>query len=147
MNVLSLNQVDVHSFHFLDSKSNVIMDGIYTKLIYTSPHYTLNNIFFPFTVHFRQFEYMENKYLGHFDKANLESLKNLEKVILQSYANFKDSTKAPTYLLSNMLNNGKCKLHAQGKHYVLKISGIWETDAEYGIIYKIIAAKLITTFS
>jgi hypothetical protein len=122
--VLQLNSYSKNGFHFLDTKQNMIMDGVFTKLIYVDAHFTMNSVF-----------------LACFAKKNkldksLNSLLQLENELLSQYEHRKrcHDKKAVNKIEGHILS-GKIKLQ-EYVDIIIKISGIWETENEYGLTYK-----------
>lgn len=151
---LSLEMYKENCFYFLDTKPNMIMDGIFTKIIFTHSCFTLNGVYFKFPIMHQSIEHVLNKqdylYFEPSNKLNIPILrlcKLMEKTILQCYSNYKGNftRKTPIHSIVKQLNSGKCKIQLCNNHkmdkilkpLVIKISGIWETPTEYGITYKI----------
>lgn len=151
---LSLEMYKENCFYFLDTKPNMIMDGIFTKIIFTHSCFTLNGVYFKFPIMHQSIEHVLNKqdylYFEPSNKLNIPILrlcKLMEKTILQCYSNYKGNftRKTPIHSIAKQLNSGKCKIQLCNNHkmdkilksLVIKISGIWETPTEYGITYKI----------
>jgi len=86
-----------------------------------------------------------NKYKYIFDVHThseiIERVKQIEIDILNKF----DLDKIPQYKIYDQLRNGNVKIIADKmekcNNLLLKISGIWETDTEYGITYKFMNAK------
>ena len=157
MNIFALNLESFsHShYYFLDTKPNIIMDGIFTKIFFTHECFTLNGIYFFLPLFCQSFEITPQKqeYL-YFEPTNpknvtiIQHCKNIENTILQAYTNYKgsNSKKTPIHSIIKQLNCGKCKVQLKNNDkiektlnsFVLKISGVWETQSEYGVTFKII---------
>ena len=123
--VLDLNAYCKDNFYFLDTKPNIVIEGIFTKVIYTHQLFTLNATYF----------------ILPFEKSNetLKAINDLESTILDNYKEFlKIQNKTPKYSITKHLNCRKFKINARDINVILKISGIWESSTEYGITYKII---------
>lgn len=149
MNVFALNlyNYNPNDFYFLDPKNNLIMDGIFTKMIYTSKHFTMNGVYFYFPI---QYSYIEvnssNKCFMYFDsevvqnRAIIEVIRKLETQILLQYANFTNKRRQSYYGLYNQLLTKKLRINdassSKVKHVLLNISGVWENDTQFGITYK-----------
>ena len=82
----------------------------------------------------------KNKVLGNYTKISdlVENINNLEKLILNHYNPQKlQSNKLKdqlNYHINKINNNTKDVIYS----YLLKISGIWETDNTIGLTYKFI---------
>jgi hypothetical protein len=158
MNILalSLHNYDSNYFYCLDSKPNLIMNGNFTKINYTHPHFTMNGLFFsiPLTSSFVE-NASENTHFVHFDmngsgnKAILESIIKLEYEILQNYTAM--NNKIMSRYMYKQLSKGKIKIngentvnvHSKNNKIVLKISGVWENETEYGMTFRWVYANLI----
>ena len=94
MNILALTltNYDPNYFYCLDSKPNLIMNGNFTKINYTHPHFTMNGLFFsiPMLSSFVE-NASENTHFVHFDtnvlsnKEIVDAVVKLEYEILQNY--------------------------------------------------------------
>lgn len=138
--VLNVEDISIDSFHFLDSKNNLIMEGVFTKLIYTLPTFSINSIYiyFPIKNNYSMKNMIIFDVIG--DKDILDNFRNLEIELLYKYSTTQMINKKPNYSISNMFSYGKCKFFGveNSNRYLIKISGIWESDSEYGVTYKIV---------
>ena len=69
----------------------------------------------------------------------MEQIQRAEESILKLYHKNCDNKK-PNYKLSNQLVRGVIKLNSDSSisnHFVIKIIGIWESNREYGLTYRI----------
>jgi hypothetical protein len=76
--------------------------------------------------------------MSHLDIIN--NLKIIEEELLNKYEN---NNKIPQYKINEQLKNGNLKIFIDIGNksvcsFVLKISGIWETEDKYGLTYKFI---------
>jgi hypothetical protein len=152
--LLSNSNFHIQNIYFLEKKINMIMEGFFTKLIFTTPFMTMNGLFFQFPIqptvinHFLQFDTMSHKDI-------IYRLSLIEKQLIQYYFMFYGINKTPVYTLKNQLQKGSVKYYrdicstpyisAQGEStevrktdFYIKISGIWENQYEAGITFKII---------
>ena len=151
---------------FLDKKKNNIMDGCFSKIIYSSEYFTMNGVFFVIPVvskstsQIEQFissrenqhnqKFTENKYAVYFythDVKNLQYitlLSEIENSIINTYKEINGLKKCNNLVLTNQLYKGFFKIYKEKqthkypseKKYMLKISGVWENASEVGITYK-----------
>ena len=146
MNIaLSMNQYDINNIYYCDSiKNNVVNDGTFIRLIYSTDYFITNgvNISVPFsdvTV-----EKYYNKYKCTFNvsnnRNNIESIYNIEKEILDK---INTKSKIIQTKISDQLKNGNFKIFSENidkqtnvQLFILKISGIWETDNYIGLTFK-----------
>ena len=142
--VLRSDQYNVDHVYFCESiKNNIIMNGSFIRILYSTSKLTMNGIYI--LLNFDNFciEKYYNKYKYTFDTAvNSELInfvRNVERDILTKL-NIRD--KCPVYKIYDQLKIGGIKIITDkiefNENIILKISGIWETDTEYGITYKFI---------
>ena len=145
--LLKASQFDLSYIYFLDKKINIIMDGFFTKICFSDEYISLNGVFLisPFTNYHKQ--YYQKNFIQFDVNANREfinRLSTIEKQIIQYYTMFYGITnKTPVFNLKTQLQNGYIKYYVEyygsnkGSYYI-KISGVWESQSEIGITYKII---------
>jgi hypothetical protein len=145
--VLDINNVDIINVSFLEKKDNTIVEGIFSKIIYTDEFITLNGIFIDFPLEFIPMDKMINKnYLFFTLQSNyniISKIQELETKLINCYNIEKNICKKNVFNLYNQLISGKIKIYnntynSKSNHIVLKISGLWETTNEIGITYKFI---------
>ena len=168
--VLPIHEVISDYIYFLDSKKNILMDGIFTKLIYTNEWFTMNGLYINLPIEVQCIEtYQPRRYdfpqLGGVQQYNgykktiyfsvsqystiLHQLDLLEQHILSKY-NPTDKSKHKSFLIMQSLKLGYFRIFHSNKEekttnesssgFILKISGIWENPTEYGVSYKIMDA-------
>jgi len=143
--VLNIEDCNIDNFHFLDSKSNLIMEGVFTKLIYALPFFTINSIYIKFPI--KHSSPLKNSII--FDQVHDRNLftvyRKLEYDLLHSYATTHNINKKPNYSMANMFAYGKSKFFNADmvSSFLMKVSGIWESETEYGVTYKIVDANKI----
>lgn len=120
--VLDINGYSPNGFHFLDTKPNIIMDGVFTKLVYVDANFTMNSVFIRCTK-------IDDR------KDTKHMVLQIEKELLFQYMQRKQVKKKAIRKMEAHLLNGKLKVDDCQK-LILKISGIWETEDEYGLTYK-----------
>ena len=151
MNILTLDlyNYDENCFYYLDRQSNILMNGFFTKMIYTHPHYTMNGLYFHFPLQYTYIESCKDKYYVHFDpnvvqnKVLMDIIFKLETQILNSYQVYSKTEKCSLLTMHKHLSKGKFRIpHARNTNslnpckYMFKVSGIWESEEEFGITYK-----------
>jgi hypothetical protein len=159
--VLHINNYSNDNIYLLDSKQNIITDGIFTKIIFSNKLFAMNGIFLFFPIDTDNIINSNGRYFIHFNpnsSHNSDIIKNvytIEDNILDLYKNTNNIKKKKTYVLNNQLFTGNIKVYKDNydssqdifysnKLFILKISGIWENDFEFGITYKIIIAKKLS---
>jgi hypothetical protein len=146
MNIVKrLNQFDIDNVYFCDPiKNNIVTDGTFIRILYSNKLFMLNGIYLLIIFHNLTIEKYYNKFRCNFDinlhKEIINQLKLIEEDILQKN-NIKD--KLPIYKIYDHIKNGNIKIFSDNietinNGFVLKISGIWETDMNYGVTYKFI---------
>lgn len=148
--------MDIHKFslgnsYFLETKRNIVMDGTFTKIIYSNHNLTFNGIFLFFPVEIMVVEKIMNKFimkLNPFCEANvsiLQEFSRIEQKIVEYYKQTNHCNKRTSCLLAKQLYSGNIKIYKNpddyqntGKQYIIKLSGIWETYDEVGVTYKIV---------
>jgi len=142
----------LNEIFFLETKYNTVIDGTFIKIIYSTPYFTLNTLFldFPFNINTNSFN--GNQYLVFNSTPNnielVNHFKKIEYDILQQYVEINQShnleliNKRPNYTILKQLKNGMIKYYHYSNNsilkYYMKISGVWETDKEYGLMFKVI---------
>lgn len=122
-------------------KNNVMNEGIFIRLLYATSRMTLNGIYLLVTLKDISCEAYYNKFKCMFpvtiNNAVIEQVKQIEEDILSMHI----TTKLPSYKIYEQISHGYIKLFATMKsttecNFILKISGIWETQFNYGLTYK-----------
>lgn len=154
--LLNHKHIKHSSIFFGEKKTNMIMEGQFSKIIYSDTHFSLNGLFFVFPLKVKQ--HIKNTI--YFDiKVNndlFNILHKLEEQLLNDYASFYDiQGKSKQLSFKNISMCGYFKFYQEKNdhyrngyksnnnyeerhNYYIKISGIWESSFQYGITYKII---------
>ena len=134
--VLEYDDITSNNIFFHESVKNTVMnDSSFIRLLYSNNDIVLNGIFMKLDIYKDK-----NKVLGNYTKISdlVENINNLEKLILNHYNPQKlQSNKLKdqlNYHINKINNNTKDVIYS----YLLKISGIWETDNTIGLTYKFI---------
>lgn len=158
MNVaININNFNIVNSNLLDSKKNIITtDGIFTKIMYSTPLFIMNGIFFYFPINVDNIINSNGRYFINFNpnsKHNnniIREISIIEDTIIEFYKKTNIINKNKTFLLRNQLYTGNIKVYKDNndpspnfsnKQFILKISGIWENRFDFGITYKIIVAS------
>ena len=182
--VYDLSQFFIQHIFILENKKNIIMDGKFTKIIYSDQFFISHGIFLsvdllldgimdnnlrPESAQYtriltrdkdvRDFDTKNVSYNGGskffvklqpkniFNEKTVNRLISIEYSILDFYKNVYNCTKRSMTILKNQLLNGLIKIHHKNykmrgtnfsipKHFVLKISGIWEDSDNIGLTYR-----------
>jgi hypothetical protein len=149
---LDLKKYDSKYLYFFDSKPNHIIDGTFSKVMYTHESFTMNGIYVyvPMNINLVQ-KIDENKYniCINIEEDILNALRTLEIEILCSYASSKGLKKKSDSSLYKQLLQKRFRIYEsfnkniQDSYFILKISGVWENSTTYGITHKFLESKLI----
>ena len=147
--VLTHNQFNSNNIYFNEPIQNTVMDNSrFIKLIYSNENIMLNGIFLLLNIKIINKETYFKKIKISYDisnSINKEILMNIYKIEHNILLKYK-STKKPRNIVYETLNSGVIKifpnidkdLNNSNNSFILKISGIWEDDNEYGLTYKIL---------
>jgi hypothetical protein len=145
MNIVkTLDQYDENCIYFCDPiKNNVMNEGNFIRILYSTPTFVLNGVYLLIRLNDIIVEKYYNKYKCIFNVNNhkdvIEGVKTIEDNLLKKI-NVKN--KFAQNKIYDQLKNGNIKIFSDvnPKTYVntflLKISGIWETETQYGVTYK-----------
>ena len=140
MNVsIDLDDFDENNIYFNKPVKNTVIDNSkFFRVTYSNDIFTMTGAHIRFKIASSE-EY--NKYNScnqHFVLSNLEKNKTVVTKLIQIESKILYRLcipeKRPVFKIWQKLNRGNFKLLAN--RYVLKISGVWETDEEYGITYR-----------
>jgi len=142
--VKTINQYDNKSLFFCEPiKNNIMNDGNFIRILYSTHNIVLNGVYLLVELHDVLCEKYYNKYKCGFNISNhkdiIDNLKLIEEEILKKYK----SNKIPSYKIYEQIKCGYIKIFSDVENkmfcsFILKISGIWETQQNYGLTYKFI---------
>jgi hypothetical protein len=142
--VKTIEQYDNKSLFFCEPiKNNIINDSNFIRILYSTPNITLNGIYLLINLYDIVCEKYYNKYKCCFNifshKDMIDNLKIIEEDILKKYK----INKIPSYKIYEQFRCGCIKTFLETENnekcsFILKISGIWETQKNYGLTYKFI---------
>lgn len=140
--VKSIEQYNHNKLVFCDPiKNNIMNDGVFIRILYSTDIMTLNGIYLLINLSDILCEKYYNKFKCSFNISNhkeiIENLKLIEEEILKKYK----TNKTPSYKIYEQLKSGYIKIYSDvgnkpNTSFILKISGIWETQNNYGVTYK-----------
>ena len=150
--VLELDQFNINDVYFQEPVKNTIMDNSnFIRVIYSNSIFMLNGIFIRFNLNVLAIEKSFNKYKCMFDKqynnAEILVISTIERELLSK---MNIIGKTPIYRISEQLVNGHVKIFIDNNNtsnkrtsneFIMKISGIWENEFEYGLTYKFTEEK------
>ena len=148
MNIVKrLDQYKETSIYFCEPiKNNVMNEGNFIRILYSNPIFVLNGIYLVFAINIISIEKYYNKYKCNFDlnyhRETIEKIRQIEENLLKK-VNIRN--KNPQFKITEQLRNGNLKIFTDNVEkinnncsFLLKISGIWETESSYGVTYKFI---------
>jgi hypothetical protein len=146
MNIVkSLDQYDNNCIFLCEPiKNNIMNEGNFIRILYSTENVTFNGIYLLLSFSDISYEKYYNKYKCNFNinlyKNILERIKVIEENILKKY-NIKNKIKQ--FKIYDQLKSGNIKIFGEPSMktdclFILKISGIWETNFNYGLTYKFI---------
>lgn len=139
-----MNQFDINNIYFCDAiKNNVVNEGLFIRLIYSTDFFVTNGINLLFTLYDVVIEKFYNKYKCSFNIINnkniIENILQIEEGILK---NINIKNKIIQKSIYDQLRVGNIKIFSENIDktnnylFILKISGIWETDTHIGLTFK-----------
>jgi hypothetical protein len=144
MNIVkNIEQYNEDCVYFCEPiKNNIMNTGNFIRIIYSNSLFTLNGIYLILNINFTSVDKYYNKYKFTFDcnthKEVIENIRNIEEGLLKKIY---ISNKTQQLKIYEQIKHGIIKVFSNNEkisnHFLLKIAGIWETDTEYGLTYKI----------
>lgn len=146
MNIVKrIEQYDKNNIFFGEPiKNNVINEGNFIRILYSTNNVVFNGIYLLITLNDLTCEKYYNKFKCVFNiythKDLINDIKNIEEDILKKCA---IEEKIPQFKIYELLKNGNFKIFSDISNksvcsFIMKISGIWETQLNYGLTYKFI---------
>jgi hypothetical protein len=142
--VKTIEQFKENSIFFCDPiKNNVMNEGNFIRILYSTNDIILNGIYFLITLNEINCEKYFNKFKCNFNielnKYIIDCIKIIEEKLLKKYK----INKNPNFKIYEQLKNGNIKIfndlgNKPFQNFILKISGIWETNMNYGLTFKFI---------
>lgn len=140
----TIEQYNNKYLFFCDAiRNNIMNDGRFIRILYTTELMTLNGIYIIINFNDINSEKYYNKYKCNFNvsfhKEIIDKIKTIEEDILKKYK----TNKKPLHKIYEQIKSGYIKVFSdiknnQNNYFILKISGIWETQDNYGLTYKFI---------
>ena len=148
--VFNTNDIVIDNVFFLETRKNIILDGKFTKIIYSDENLVMNGIYMNISLN----EYTHDKSYSRIimkDSKNntnfIKKISDLEYYILKYFKHINGNTKQSKYLLKEQFETMFIKVYRDNYPYannidvngkiVLKISGVWEDNNSIGLTYKI----------
>jgi len=145
------NTIDLRdNIRYLYPKKNTVMNGEFTKILFSKDSVTMNGLYLhlPITVEKKRttnnevfIRYITNTTTN---MMVMRDLKSLENALMSHYQSYTKRPKQIEYILDRQLSTNQIRVYhnnnskyTNSTNYVIKISGIWETDCKIGMTYKI----------
>jgi hypothetical protein len=143
--VKKIEQYNENCIFFCDPiKNNIINEGQFIRILYSTNNIVLNGIYLFIQLNEIFFDKYYNKYKCSFNvnyhKDLIEKIQIIEENIL---IKINIENKLPQHKIYEQLKSGNIKIFCDSlvklnNSFILKISGIWETQLNYGLTYKFI---------
>lgn len=151
----SIKTFDINNIFYLDPIKNTVIDNSnFIRILYSNQSFSLNGIYIVLKFKNIQKIFQNNKVKILFDLNNSNNLTNINFIKKLEHDLLKNciiNNKKPYTKLRDQINQGCLKnsinVYIDNKNeviinseedYILKISGIWESEIEYGLTYKIL---------
>jgi hypothetical protein len=161
---MSMEQFDPACIWFKDVRKNTMMEGYFTKLLYTHEWMTLNGVVLLIPVHILGTDTIFSgpqpyKKVVHYSCVYMHALWEIEREILEAYQQMfhchfktpvfrlhfgsggvannihKKTSKVGVSTFGSLRSNRVCKA-GDTVCLELKLVGVWETSTEIGLMYK-----------
>jgi hypothetical protein len=146
MNIVKrIDQYDDNNIFFCEpTKNNVMNEGNFIRILYSTNNFILNGIYLLVTFNDIICEKYYSKYRCCFNvNSHIDIINNLKVIEEEIIKKYEAMNKTPQYKIYEQLRNGNLKIFTDIGNktvcsFILKISGIWETEDKYGLTYKFI---------
>ena len=117
---IQIENFNINYVNFLELVLNKVIKGTFSNVIYTDSNVIFCGIYFqlPFVSH------------PHIRENIIQKLVSIENEVLKQYKTFFNTFKEPIFSLFTGIEIFSS--------YIIKISGIWESNTHYGINYRIV---------
>ena len=141
--VKNMNQYNENNIFFCEPiKNNIMNDGTFIRILYSTHNILLNGIYLLISLNEITCEKYYNKYRCNFNPSNHKDIIDNIKIIEENILKKINIKKTPQLKISEQLRNGNIKLFnmidQKDSSFIIKISGVWETQYNYGLTYKFI---------
>lgn len=146
MNIVKkIDQYNENYIYFCEPiKNNIMNESSFIRIIYSTPQFVLNGIYLLVILHDIICEKYYNKYKCCFNvNTHIEIIERIKKIEENVLKKIDIKNKIPQLKIYEQLQSGNIKIFNEVNIksecvFILKISGIWETQNSYGITYKFI---------
>lgn len=158
MNIaVDLSRFTTNNVLYLDPTNNIIINGTFAKMNYITEWFTMNGIYLMFPIEISSIDGSDTKMVmkynphTHRNAQLIQDLTRIEHRLIDNYLQTRPRHTHKKIVLSKQLYNGGMKIYKEKAYveetkeylprnktyYMIKISGIWETENECGITYKL----------
>ena len=148
--LLNDKQYNKDNIILLDRNTNAIMNnGYFHRMYYSNQHFTMNGVYLHYHLVNIVIQEDFNKIVifiqNNYYNFVYESIKNIERGIANKYYPY--MKKVFVSKIADYFGNNKIRLfndnHIKNGTYeckklILKISGLWETENQYGVTFKLL---------
>jgi len=148
--VFNLNDIVIENVFFLEARNNIIMDGKFTKIVYSDENVVANGIYVTIPLNDYTRDNSHGRIILKHTKNNDAIIKRVcefEYYILKYFKHLNENNKHTKFLLREQLDTMFVKVYRGNSNYShdivtdsklsLKISGVWEDSDSIGLTYKI----------
>jgi hypothetical protein len=146
MNIIKkIDQYNENYIYFCEPiKNNIMNESSFIRIIYSTPQFVLNGIYllviFNDIICEKYYTKFRCIFTASLHKDIIDNLKIIEEDLLKKS---EISHKIPQFKIYEQIKNGNIKIFNDVGNksvcpFILKISGIWETQYNYGLTYKFI---------
>ncbi len=144
----NINQYNDNNLYFCDAiKNNIMADSQFIRIIYSTENFILNGISI-------LLEFKDINICKYYNKFRISFCPNINNILMDKMIDIEHSilqkinikNKQPSFKVAEQLMNHNIKLFLDNDEnmdvskmlIIIKISGIWETESQYGVTYKFI---------
>jgi hypothetical protein len=146
MNIaLPIEDFNINNVFFQEAIKNTILDNSsFIRVIYSNEYCMCNGICIKFNIPILNIDKSFNKYKCTFDiQHNTELIQRINNIENEILSKCNITNKTPMFRISEQLKNSFIKVsiintYLQNINFIIKISGIWYNEKEYGLTYKFI---------
>lgn len=147
MNVILIpSQFEKKHIYFYEPIENTIMDNSqFIKIVYSTEDLILNGVYLLMNLTITNKEVYFKKMKYNFDmNINKELIKSICLIEQQILENYKVVNKTKKLNIYESLISGSIKIYPPPEttkspnNFILKISGVWENESEFGLTFKIL---------
>lgn len=146
--VIKEEQFNLTNVYYTEPIQNIIMDNSqFVKIVYSNEDVMMNGIYLLVDLkHINKESYFKKIKITYDTSLNKNILNRIYEIENQLLQKYNSNKKIQRKIIYDTLNNGVIKLFpndekdviSNNNSFILKISGIWENETEYGLTYKLL---------